>query len=151
MPYLIYPPDTLSDTTAHVYAIEFPDRVDEIMVEDLRSWGWRVVEHDHTDLTWRRAMHNLHAEGRTGLDASSERRMPSLWEIWNDSKERLGVHEQRGMLRRGRSLVGRIRRKGGRAEPTRGTTRSASRGRTLVRTVLRQLDCSRPNRTVNDV
>jgi hypothetical protein len=149
MPYLIYSPETLGSNSAPVFAIGSPDQVDETMVQDLRSWGWTVVEHDFYDTAWRRAMELLHAEGRLGPGAGSDERRPSLWEIWNDDKDTVGAQEQRGTLRRGRSFIKRIRSGKNKVEASE-RRRSVSRGRGLVRTILRQLDCARVDWRADD-
>ncbi|KAF2240989.1 hypothetical protein BU26DRAFT_511793 [Trematosphaeria pertusa] len=94
MPYLIYPPES-EDNNHNVYAVNSPDVVDEIVLQDLQSWGWRVVEqgvddsqHTVSIQTYDFRTRNTTAEDRGG--------MPSLRQVWRREHVRRGQIVQHG-------------------------------------------------------
>ncbi|KAF1948389.1 hypothetical protein CC80DRAFT_317016 [Byssothecium circinans] len=108
MPYLIYTPEAPSNITplfstrntdSPVYAISSPDFINKMIVRDLRSWGWRVVEHKAEDDAWQAmlqkyslcmANHHMGMDIDGRLEEREAGRVPTLWQVWkNESIERI--------------------------------------------------------------
>ena len=91
MPYLLYPPGA-TETTKPTYAVGYPDPVDEIILQDLRKWGWRVEETTQTDPKWLTAVQEYHARMQGPPEEEGVTR-PSLWEFWRDETARRAILE----------------------------------------------------------
>ncbi|KAF2645511.1 hypothetical protein P280DRAFT_121611 [Massarina eburnea CBS 473.64] len=120
MPYIFYPPPKDISSPPHpsspmslmtamlltrnadspIYAIPYPDPVDEIIVCDLRSSGWRIVEHELDDPEWRHMIekYKLEAVEERGLD-----RIPGLLQVCKDenTERNMGTGENCGAEGRG--------------------------------------------------
>ncbi|PVH97314.1 hypothetical protein DM02DRAFT_658389 [Periconia macrospinosa] len=113
MPYLIYPPSKPSSSSCTdtpdrpTHAIPHADKVDEIILNDLRSWGWRVVKLSDEDPAWQTMLRQFGL--RADVDGTSEEvergervakeRMPSLLQVWK--KENRQKIEAVAMNKRG--------------------------------------------------
>ncbi|KAJ4301608.1 hypothetical protein N0V90_003701 [Kalmusia sp. IMI 367209] len=86
MAYLIYPPET-SDTLKPSFAINHLDPIDEIILQDLRKWGWRIDEHTNDDLKWLTAVQEYHTRMQVKKNEVEDRK-PSLWEFWREENAR---------------------------------------------------------------
>ncbi|KAF2451632.1 hypothetical protein P171DRAFT_478669 [Karstenula rhodostoma CBS 690.94] len=81
MSYLLYPLDA-SETTKPTYAVGHPDAVDEVILRDLRQWGWRVEETTNNDPAWLAARQDYHK--RMEADGEGGEKKSSLWDYWRN-------------------------------------------------------------------
>lgn len=91
MPYLIYSPGS-NNTTKPTYAVGHLDPVDEIVLQDLRKWGWRVEETTSDDPKWLTAIQDYHARMKKPVE-DGEQRTLSLWEFWRSENTRILVED----------------------------------------------------------
>jgi hypothetical protein len=51
MPFIVQPPQysAVAGNPSLIYTIIEPDQTEEVMLQDLETWGWRVTEHSFGD------------------------------------------------------------------------------------------------------
>ncbi|KAF9739475.1 hypothetical protein PMIN06_001082 [Paraphaeosphaeria minitans] len=98
MPYLLHPPEA-SETSKPTYAVSHSDAVDEIILQDLRRWGWRVEETTSNDPKWLAARQEYHK--RMEGEGESEENKPSLWNYWRkEDARRVALENDESRARR---------------------------------------------------
>ncbi|KAL5387189.1 hypothetical protein DPSP01_003800 [Paraphaeosphaeria sporulosa] len=98
MLYLLYPHDAI-ETNKPAYAVDRLDAVDDIMLQDLRKWGWRVEETTNNDPRWpvARREYRKRMEG----EGEGEENKPSLWDYWRkENARRLAQDNDKGRQRK---------------------------------------------------
>lgn len=101
MPYLLYPPHATASTKP-TYAVGYPDPLDEIILHDLRKWGWRLEETTQTDPKWLTAVQEYHARMKAPSDEEGVVWV-SLWDYWRGENARR-VAEEGATRRRSRLM-----------------------------------------------
>jgi len=85
MPFLIY--RSKSDDAIPTFAINDPDPIDEIMLQDISEWGWRVEERADNDPHWLSTIQKYHARF-WGKGENEDETGPSLWKFWQEENAR---------------------------------------------------------------